>query len=89
MEFVAKVDDIIMLEDELNYRVLKTIELDGVGYVVLQKFDVDLKSILNADEQKQIVVKEIIDENDDYFLQIVTDEEILQKIEEITNNDEE
>lgn len=89
MEFVAKVDDIIMLEDELNYRVLKTIELDGVGYVVLQKFDVDLNLMLNTDEQKQIVVKEIIDENDDYFLQIVTDEEILQKIEEITNNDEE
>ena len=89
MEFVAKVDDIIMLEDELNYRVLKPIELDGVGYVVLQKFDGDLKLMLNTDEQKQIVVKEIIDENDDYFLQIVTDEEILQKIEEITNNDEE
>lgn len=89
MEFVAKKDDILMLDDELNYRVLQSVELDGVGYVVLQKFDVDLKSILNADEQKQIVVKEIIDENDDYFLQIVTDEEILQKIEEITNNDEE
>ncbi len=84
MEFVVKVGDIVMLEDELNYRVLDCVELDGNGYVILKKFELTVDSVLQLDNAKEIVVQEVIDNEGDYFLQIVTDEDILKRIEKLS-----
>jgi hypothetical protein len=84
MEFVVKVGDIVMLEDELNYRVLDCVELDGNGYVILKKFELTVDSVLQLDNAKEIVVQEVIDNEDDYFLQIVTDQDILKRIEKLS-----
>ena len=85
MNFVVKEGDIVTLEDDLNYVVKKCLEVDGEGYLVLKKINLTTDAILQIEEAKEIVVQEIIDEDDNYFLRIVTDEKVLQNIEEITD----
>ena len=79
MEFIAKKGEVIVMNDDETYLVLATYEHEGAGYLHLIKtgehildnnYEVDLKSTVYA--------KEVIDDNDNYFLQFVTDENLIK-----------
>ena len=85
MEFVAQKGELIVMEDTENYMVLATLEYEGVGYLRLIKtgevlFDVDYE----PDLKKEVYVQEIVDDNEeDYYLEFVTDEALIEKLREL------
>lgn len=81
MKSVAQKGEMIVMEDEENYIVLATLEYNGENYLRLIKtgerlfdenYEVDLKNV--------VYVKEIIDENEDYFFEFVKDENIINNL---------
>ena len=87
MEFISKVGDIILLEGDINYQVIKLIELQNKGYLVLQKINLE-KDSLTLLEPKKIIATEVVENSEDYYLQIVTDTQILNNIETLLDNEE-
>ena len=83
MEFVAKVNDLLLLEDDINYIVKETVELDGEGYLVLESAEINLVDEFDGKKRKTVVVKEIVTEDEEYYLEGVTDAKLLKKIEKI------
>lgn len=81
MEFVAKKGEVLVMEEGDTYLVLKTIEYEGEGYLHMIQtgeylYDEDFK----IDSSKEKYVKEVISENDEYSLEIVTDEKLIAKL---------
>ena len=79
MEFIAKKGEVLIMNEDETYFVLATHEYEGECYLHLIKtgehildvnYEVDLKSSVYA--------KEVVDENDNYFLDFVTDENLLK-----------
>ena len=79
MEFIAKKGEVLVMNEDEIYFVLATYEYEGAGYLHLIKtgehildenYEVDLKSSVYA--------KEIVDENDNYLLDFVTDENLIK-----------
>lgn len=83
MEFVSKVNDLLLLEDDINYIVKETVELDGEGYLVLESAEINLVDEFDGKKRKTVVVKEVVSEDDEYYLEGVTDAKLLKKIEKI------
>ena len=83
MEFVSKVNDLLIMEDNVNYIVKETIELDGEGYLVLESADINLVDEFDGKKRKTVVVKEVVTEEDELYLEGITDVKILKKIEKL------
>lgn len=79
MGFVSKIGDILMLDEGKNYYVINQVEYNNVSYLIVAEVGVDLDMIINM-EKNAIVVKEVVDDNDDYFLTIVEDKALSKKI---------
>ena len=86
MEFVSKVNDLLIMEDDINYIVKETVEVDGEGYLVLESAEINLVDEFDGKKRKTVVVKEIVTEDEEYYLEGVTDAKLLKKIEEIVYN---
>ena len=84
MDFVAQKGEMILMEDEKNYMVLATLEYEGEAYLRLLKtgnrlFDEEYEPVIKND----IYVKEVVDEVEDYYLEFVTDEALIEKLREL------
>lgn len=73
----------MLLEDDINYIVKETVELDGEGYLVLESAEINLVDEFDGKKRKTVVVKEIVTEDEEYYLEGVTDAKLLKKIEKI------
>ena len=73
MEFVSKVNDILILEDDCKYFVKERVSLNGNNYLFLQKASEHLSSIASDENNSVEIVKEFVDENNEYYLEAVTD----------------
>ena len=73
----------LLLEDDINYIVKETVELDGEGYLVLESAEINLVDEFDGKKRKTVVVKEIVTEDEEYYLEGVTDAKLLKKIEKI------
>lgn len=82
MDFVIKKDEIVILESGDAYKALNFIEQDGVGYVVLYKLSDEIDKPLNFDVKNVVFGTEIIS-GDDYFVDIVQDNELIQKLNNV------
>ena len=85
MKFVAKVGDIILLDEGKHYLVLNCLEMEGKAYLVVRKLKMSMESVLQLDNQEKEIVQELIDENNEYYFSFVTDEEVVAKINQIVN----
>ena len=83
MEFVSKVNDLLIMEDNVNYIVKETIELDGEGYLVLESADINLVDEFDGKKRRTVVVKEVVTEEDELYLEGVTDKKLLKEIEKL------
>lgn len=86
MAFVVKEGDSVILDNDEIYTVEMCVTVDNEDYLIVKKLNPTFNSMLELKEPKVQVVKEIVDENDDYFLQAVTDMEILQKVKKFVND---
>ena len=78
MEFIAQRGEIIIMEDEECYLVLKNIEYNGEAYQKTVKTgDYLLDDQFEVDKESEVYLKEII-ENEECFYDFVTDEEIIK-----------
>ena len=82
MEFVSKVGDLLVMEDNENYIVNEIVEVDGQGYLVLESADINLVDEFDGKRRKTVVVQEMV-ADDELYLEGVTDAKLLKKIEDI------
>lgn len=80
MEFIAQRGEVIIMDDESCYLVLKNIEFNGEAYHRTVKtgdylFDEDFE----INKNDEVYLKEII-ENDECFYDFVTDEELIKTL---------
>ena len=78
MEFIAQRGEVIIMDDESCYLVLKNIEFNGEAYHRTVKtgdylFDEDFE----VDKDEKIYLKEVI-ENNECFYEFVSDPEIIK-----------
>lgn len=80
MEFIAQRGEIIIMDDEACYLVLKNIEFNGEAYQrTVKTADYLLEDQVEINQEDEIYLKEII-ENDECFYDFVTDEEIIKSL---------
>lgn len=80
LDFVAQKKDIILLEDGERYVVEKLVRFDEESFLVVKKISDDVVEFLNPENPNIEVVKEIVESEDDYYLEIITDSKLKQKI---------
>lgn len=80
MQFISKVGDIVMLEEEKLYHVMHCIEIADRGFLVIKKMKVSLESVLDLIPAKLEVVEEVIDDQSNYYFQNVKDEATIQAV---------
>ncbi len=85
MSFIAKVGDIVILDEGKHYLVLNCLEMEGKAYLLVRRVKMSLESVLQLDDQENEIVQELIDENNEYYFQFVKDEEVVSKINQIVN----
>lgn len=80
MEFIAQRGEIIIMEDEECYLVLKNIEFNGEAYQrTVKTGDYLLDDQFEIDKDAEVYLKEII-ENDECFYDFVTDENLIKTL---------
>ena len=80
LDFVAQKKDIILLEDGERYVVEKLVRFDEESFLVVKKISDDVVEFLNPENPNIEVVKEIVESEDDYYLEIINDSKLKQKI---------
>ena len=80
MNFVAKVGEILNLEDNNNYQVVDRVKYNEENYLKLLKLPNKLNNAFDFKNLTYCFVQEVID-NEDYYLNFVEDEEIIKNLE--------
>ena len=80
MDFVTKLDDTLLLENNKVYNVHKQIKFEGKNYVILKEYEFKLSYAIGIEPPKTCVGEEVIDENDSFFIRPVSDETTLKKL---------
>ena len=84
MKSIAQKGEMIVMEDQENYIVLATLEYNGENYLRLIKTGEEMfDTSYPVDAKNKIYAKEVIDENDDYYLEYVKDENLLTKLKKL------
>ena len=80
MDFVAQKGEIIIMDDESCYLVLKNIEFNNEAYLhVIKTSDYLFDEKAEIDLKNEAYVKEVI-ENDECFYDFVTDNALIEKL---------
>lgn len=79
MEFVSKVNDILMLEDEKSYFVKKQVVFNNENYLLLQEVPDRLQDIYPETAKPIEFVKEVV-ENEELFLETVESTELKKQL---------
>ena len=80
MEFIAQRGEVIIMDDESCYLVLKNIEFNGEAYhKTIKTADYLLDEEFEIEKEAEIYLKEII-ENDECFYDFVTDEDLIKTL---------
>lgn len=82
MQFISKVGDVIVLEEDSLYQVLHCIEMQGRGFLVIRKAKMSLESVLQLKSQEVEIVEEVVDNKFNYYFQNVKDPAIISAIQE-------
>lgn len=78
MEFIAQRGEIIIMDDESCYLILKNIEYNGGAYHrTVKTGDFLLDEQFEVDKEAETYLKEVI-ENDECFYEFVTDEQLIK-----------
>lgn len=80
MEFVSKINDILMLDDEKAYFVKSQVEIDGENYLLLQAVPEKIEDISSKESKNIEFVKEVVDEQDEFYLETVESSELKKQI---------
>ena len=80
MDFVSKINDILMLDDEKSYFVKSQVELGGEKYLLLQEVPDKFKDIIPEKSRNIEFVKEVVDEDNEFYLETVESVELKQQI---------
>ena len=79
MEFVSKPGDVVKLEDDRVYLVVKTLEYEGEGYLYLYEPSENPDDFLDPDVKKTAFLKEV-NENGEYMLEEIIDKKVYNKL---------
>lgn len=78
MEFIAQRGEIIIMNDESCYLVLKNIEYNNEAYLrVLKTGDYLLEEDYEIDKKNKVYLKELV-ENDESFYEFIKDEKLIE-----------
>lgn len=80
MQFISKVGDIVVLEEDKLYQVMHCIEIEDRGFLVIKKMKMSLESVLDIIPAKLEVAEEVIDDQSNYYFQNVKDEATIQAV---------
>lgn len=78
MNFIAKENELLTLDDEKAYMVLKCIEFKNENYYVLDQIFDDFEDIKNI-KKPFVLAKQIIN-GEDMYLEIVGDKKLQEEI---------
>ena len=80
MEFIAQRGEVIIMDDESCYLVLKNIEFNGEAYHrTIKTADYLLDEEFEIEKESETYLKEII-ENDECFYDFVSDDELIKTL---------
>ncbi len=80
MDFVAQKGEIIIMDDESCYLVLKNIEFNNEAYLhVIKTGDYLFQEDAEISIKDEAYVKEVV-ENDECFYDFITDEALIEKL---------
>lgn len=80
MDFVSKVNDILMLDDEKSYFVKSQVEVNGENYLLLQEVPNKFNDMIPENSRNIEFVKEVVDEDNEFYLETVESVELKQQI---------
>jgi len=83
MDFVTKVGDIVLLDNETAYQVLAQKEFNGQGYLFISKVHTDIENVFASEKDEFEIVQEVIDEDDEFFLATVEDKTVIEEIKKM------
>ena len=81
MEFVTKVGDILHLDNNEAFQVAKQFEYEGEAYLCIISIPEDIDDIFEMSKRYVQIVREVVDENDEFFVEEIEDKELLAKLE--------
>ena len=83
MEFIAQKGEIIVMDDESCYLVLKNLEFNNKAYLkTIKTGDYLLEEDFDIDKTSEVYLKETV-ENDDCFYDFIKDEAIINELKKI------
>jgi hypothetical protein len=83
MGCVAKEGDLLALDDNKVYKVVKCIELNNTEYLAIIEKKISLSSALDIDTQEISFAEEVIDDNNNYFLKSIEDKSLISKLNKL------
>ena len=83
MDFVTRLGDVVLLENETAYQVLAQKEFNGEGYLFISKVHENIEDIFDSNKNEFAVVQEVVDEDDEFFLSVIEDETIINEIKKM------
>ena len=73
MDSVARIGDVLELENDRDYQVVKIFEYEGDVFLLLMRMPEDAVQAFNLDKQPTMFAKEDVDENDNYSIIPISD----------------
>lgn len=81
MEFVTKVGDILHLDNNEAFQVAKQFEFEGEPYLCIISIPEDIDDAFDMSKRYVQIVREVVDESDEFFVEEIEDKELLAKLE--------
>ena len=82
MDFVVKKGEVVVLDNKENYLVMESVVFEDESYLFVMKLEDDINLVFDPSLRKVKVVKEIVNENKEYFLETITNSELIKKLGE-------
>lgn len=88
MNFVARKGDTLNLENDKKLFVVDTISYENEAYLLLVTAPEEILKTLEV-EEKFYFAKEVVDkENEEFSIELITDENLIKKLTNIVNTQE-
>ena len=86
MDFVVKKGEIVLLDNDEAYQIVETLVYEGESYLFALKVAKNLNEVFDVDSKELKVLKEIVTEEKEYFLEEVIDTKFARKLGEELKN---
>ena len=86
MDFVSKIGDILIVDENEKYQVLKQCNYNDKNYLFVISVPNKLEHMLDVDKRQTAFVEEIVDEEQNFGIMIVKELSIINELKKIIKN---